>query len=117
MLYELLYSSDDDHRLKRQWILRILAAGASAEGDYKLYQRRHVLEICMTHFASSLADGTERAIIIDVRTAVVSSRIRKLRFLTVARSSDYAQARDQPRSGVVNIAEHGVARMGCDVLL
>lgn len=71
MLYELFYASDDNHRAKRRWILRLLADGVANVDDYKLYQRRHVLEILMTHFASPLADEAEMDLIVEVRVDLV----------------------------------------------
>lgn len=74
MLYELLYSSDDDHRVKRAFILNLLEIGAGIPSDYKLYQRRHVLEILMTLFWSPLTSQNERNSILKVMRSMLADR-------------------------------------------
>ena len=64
MFYSLFYSSSDDCRRERVWICQLLASGIRNFEDYRLYKRRHVMELLMSFFMSPLADlGCRRAII------------------------------------------------------
>ena len=65
IFYSLIYSSQDSCVKERHWILRLLSTGLKTESDYGPYKRRHVLEILMGLFSSSLTDDISQKFIIE----------------------------------------------------
>nr|KAJ3422766.1 hypothetical protein HK105_006445 [Polyrhizophydium stewartii] len=72
MFYSMLYSTSELCGRERTWILRLLSAGLSLDVDYKPYKRRHVLEILMGAFHSSMVDATARKRLIEVMLRAVA---------------------------------------------
>ena len=66
MFYNLFYSHSDSFRKERIWILQLLLNGLNTFADYKLYQRRHVLDILMVFFSSPFADKQMRKLIFEI---------------------------------------------------
>lgn len=56
LLYSLLHSGSQHHRVERAWILRLLANGLRERDDYANYKRRHVAELLLTLMGSPLTD-------------------------------------------------------------
>ncbi|KAF9159695.1 hypothetical protein DFQ26_006281 [Actinomortierella ambigua] len=66
MFYSLFNSSSDHFRKERVWILRLLSGALKSYDDYKLYRRRHVMEL-LTGFANSpVSDPLSRRIVLEI---------------------------------------------------
>lgn len=66
MFYELFYSSSDELKKERVWMLRLLLIGLRSKQDYQLFHRRHVCNILLAFFQSPLADQHCRKLIFEV---------------------------------------------------
>ncbi|KND03819.1 uncharacterized protein SPPG_01275 [Spizellomyces punctatus DAOM BR117] len=66
MFYGLFYSASDNSRRERVWMLRLLSCGLKTAGDYRLYKRRHVVDILMGFFSSSMSDTMTRKLVLEV---------------------------------------------------
>ena len=66
MLFSLLYSSSDDWRKERAWIVRFLADGMKSSQDWKVLTRRHTWDLLATLFQASDTDSALRIGILDV---------------------------------------------------
>jgi nucleolar pre-ribosomal-associated protein 1 len=75
MLYGMLYSSSDDWRRERSWILKFIADAMLGAGDeeWKVFRRRHTWDLLAGLFQSGRHDGNLRSEIIGARTRVVCS--------------------------------------------
>jgi nucleolar pre-ribosomal-associated protein 1 len=67
MLYGMLYSSSENWRKERLWILRSLADGMVSSDDWKVLKRRHTWDLLATLFQSVDNDRTTRAHILEVK--------------------------------------------------
>ncbi|KAI8826758.1 ribosome 60S biogenesis N-terminal-domain-containing protein [Fimicolochytrium jonesii] len=65
MFYDLFYSSTTNCRKERVWMLRLLCCGLESAADYRCYKRRHVLDILMSFFTSSMADTMLRKLVLE----------------------------------------------------
>jgi nucleolar pre-ribosomal-associated protein 1 len=60
MLYSMLYSSSDDWKKERGWIIRFLSDGMTSTDDWRVLKRRHTWEILSSLFQSSETDSALR---------------------------------------------------------
>ena len=56
MLYGMLYSSSDNWKKERGWIIRFLSDGMVSTEDWKVLKRRHTWELLASLFQSSESD-------------------------------------------------------------
>jgi nucleolar pre-ribosomal-associated protein 1 len=66
MLLSMLYSSGDDWKKERAWILRFLADGMTCGRDWKVFKRRHTWDLIASLFQASEKDKTLRQGALDV---------------------------------------------------
>lgn len=66
LLFGLLYSSTDDWKKERAWIVRFLADGMQSSEDWRLLKRRHTWDLLASLFESSFNDKTLRHGILEV---------------------------------------------------
>lgn len=67
MLYGMLYSSSDDWKKERGWIIRFLSDGLMSTEDWRIFKRRHTWDLLSSLFQSSEGDRAIRNGIFDVR--------------------------------------------------
>lgn len=80
MFYSLFNSSSEQHRKERVWMLRLLAASLKTSEDYKLFKRRHVVDLLVAFFNSQLSEPLSKKIVIEVKNFFFSpSRAAKHR--------------------------------------
>jgi nucleolar pre-ribosomal-associated protein 1 len=75
MLYGMLYSSSDDWRKERAWIIRFLADGMVSSEDWKVLRRRHTWDLLSSFFQCSEKDHGLRNGILEVRQNIHSLHI------------------------------------------
>jgi nucleolar pre-ribosomal-associated protein 1 len=73
MLYSMLYSSSDDWRKERGWIVRFLSDGMMSTDDWKVLRRRHTWELLSSLFQSSPRDRPVRNGILQVLANLTSN--------------------------------------------
>lgn len=66
MLYSMLYSSSDDWKKERGWIIRFLSDGMMSSADWRVLKRRHTWDLLATLFQSSQDDSSLRAGVLEV---------------------------------------------------
>ncbi|KAG0202965.1 hypothetical protein BGX28_004598 [Mortierella sp. GBA30] len=66
MFYSMFNSSSDQHRKERVWMLRLLAASLKTADDYKLFKRRHVVDLLAAFFNSQLSEPLSKKIVIEI---------------------------------------------------
>ncbi|KAF8622432.1 hypothetical protein AX15_007016 [Amanita polypyramis BW_CC] len=66
MLYGMLYSSSDDWKKERGWIIRMLADGMMSTDDWRVLKRRHTWDLLASLFQSSYGDHSLRKGILEV---------------------------------------------------
>ncbi|KAJ3412602.1 nucleolar pre-ribosomal-associated protein 1 [Chytridiales sp. JEL 0842] len=66
MFYTLLNSSSDDCRRERVWLFRMLSSGLRCEEDYRLYKRRHVVDLMLGFMQSAMADSLTRKLTFEL---------------------------------------------------
>ena len=66
MLYGMLYSSSDDWKKERGWIIRFLSDGMMSTADWRVLKRRHTWELLASLYQSSESDITVRQSILEV---------------------------------------------------
>jgi hypothetical protein len=66
MFYELFYSANEENRMERMWMLKLLLHGLHSGKDYLIFKRRHVIEILFGYFHSPLADVPGRKLVFQV---------------------------------------------------
>lgn len=71
MLYGMLYSSSDDWKRQRSWIIRFLSNGMISTLDWRVFKRRHTWDLLSSLFQSSETDHTLRRGILEVRCCPV----------------------------------------------
>jgi Nucleolar pre-ribosomal-associated protein 1 len=92
LFYQLFYSSTEDGRNERVWMLRLLKNGLNSARDYHIMQRRHAFEILFSFFASPLADRQTRRLVLEIIfkastiPSVVSSLVTKSGLLAFFKS-------------------------------
>jgi hypothetical protein len=71
MFYEMIYSSSETNRRERIWIVRLLGHGIANPQDFKLYKRRHAIDILMSFYDNPVSDAQLKKIIFEtIRKAV-----------------------------------------------
>ncbi len=73
MLYSMLYSSSDDWRKERSWILKFLAVAMLSAGDeeWGIFKRRHTWDLLASLFQSERQDRSLRNEILEARPQFV----------------------------------------------
>ena len=66
MLFSMLYSSSDEWKKERGWIIRMLADGMVSTADWRVLKRRHTWDLLASLFQSSQKDKALRAGILEV---------------------------------------------------
>ncbi|KAG0267366.1 hypothetical protein BG011_006783 [Mortierella polycephala] len=66
MFYSMFNSSSDQHRKERVWMLRLLATSIKTADDYKLFKRRHVVDLLAAFFNSQLSEPLSKKIVIEI---------------------------------------------------
>jgi hypothetical protein len=66
MFYELFYSSHEQNRMERMWMLKLLLHGLKTPKDYLIFQRRHVISILFDYFQSPIADVAGKKLVLQV---------------------------------------------------
>ena len=66
MLYNMLYSSSDDWKKERGWIIRFLSDGMMSTKDWRVLKRRHTWDLLASLFQSSETDWPLRKGIFEV---------------------------------------------------
>ncbi|KAF9931389.1 hypothetical protein FBU30_010317 [Linnemannia zychae] len=66
MFYSMFNSSSDNHRKERVWMLRVLATSLKTSDDYKLFKRRHVVDLLVAFFNSQLSEPLSKKIVIEI---------------------------------------------------
>ncbi|KAG6849538.1 hypothetical protein H0H93_007626 [Arthromyces matolae] len=74
MLYSMLYSSSDDCKKERGWIVRFLSDGMTSTDDWKVLKRRHTWDLLASLFQSCDGDRTFQASILEVCDALDQCR-------------------------------------------
>lgn len=67
LLYSMLYSSTDDWKRERGWIVRFLADGLLSGDDWRILKRRHTWDLLASIFQSSHGDEALRHSALEVR--------------------------------------------------
>ena len=66
MLYGMLYSSSDDWKKERGWIIRFLSDGMMSTEDWRVLKRRHTWDLLASLYQSSESDVIVRQSILEV---------------------------------------------------
>ncbi|KAG0220462.1 ribosome 60S biogenesis N-terminal-domain-containing protein [Mortierella sp. GBAus27b] len=66
MFYSMFNSSTEQHRKERVWMLRLLASSLKTAEEYRLFKRRHVVDLLEAFFNSQLSEPLSRKIVIEV---------------------------------------------------
>ena len=66
MLYGMLYSSSDDWKKEREWIIRFLSDGMVSTEDWRVLKQRHTWDLLATLYQSSQSDIILRQSILEV---------------------------------------------------
>ncbi|KAI0666153.1 ribosome 60S biogenesis N-terminal-domain-containing protein [Trametes maxima] len=66
MLYGMLYSSSDDWKKERAWIVRFLSDGIAGNEEWKILRRRHTWDLLASLFQSEERDKTLRRGVLEV---------------------------------------------------
>lgn len=69
MLLGMLYSSSDDSKKEKSWIIRFLKEGMKSTKDWTLLQRRRTVDMLCTVFEGS-RDGSTRTAILEVSHSI-----------------------------------------------
>jgi nucleolar pre-ribosomal-associated protein 1 len=71
MLYGMLYSSSDDWKKERGWIIRFLSDGMMSTEDWRVLKRRHTWELLASLYQSSKSDVVLRQSILEVGSRLI----------------------------------------------
>ncbi|KAF9959948.1 hypothetical protein BGZ65_012938 [Modicella reniformis] len=66
MFYSMFNSSSEQHRKERVWMLRLLASSLKTADEYRLFKRRHVIDLLVAFYNSQLSEPLSKKIIIEV---------------------------------------------------
>ena len=66
MLYGMLYSSSDDWKKERAWIVRFLSDGIIANEEWQIMKRRHTWDLLASLFQSEERDRMLRRSVLEV---------------------------------------------------
>ncbi|KII96154.1 hypothetical protein PLICRDRAFT_151289 [Plicaturopsis crispa FD-325 SS-3] len=72
MLYGMLYSSTDDWKKERGWILRFLADGMTSTDEWRIFKRRHTWDLLSSLFQSSEKDRILRNGVLEARLVLAN---------------------------------------------
>ncbi|KIJ58791.1 hypothetical protein HYDPIDRAFT_119198 [Hydnomerulius pinastri MD-312] len=73
MLFGMLYSSSDEWKGERGWIVRLLGDGMASAEDWKVLRRRHTWDLVATLFQSSGRDKNLRAGMLEILANLMSN--------------------------------------------
>jgi len=76
MLYNMLYSSSDDWKKERGWIIRFLTDGMMSNEDWRVFKRRHTWDLLSSIFQSSETDHALRNMILEVSLTLYLPMLR-----------------------------------------
>lgn len=74
LFYTTLFSSTSDREASRDecsWILKLIKYGVKGGMDYKMCQRRHVVDILLGFVVSPLSDDSNRLTVLEVYSSHV----------------------------------------------
>lgn len=71
MLYSMLFSSTDDWKRERAWILRFLSDGMLSSEDWRILKRRHTWDLLASLFQRSVEDKQLRRSVLDVSSILI----------------------------------------------
>lgn len=60
LLYGMLYSSSEDWKKERGWIIKFIGDGLSSTDDWRVFKRRHTWDLLASLFQSSHSDRSLR---------------------------------------------------------
>lgn len=66
MLYNMLYSSSDNWKKERGWIIRFLSDGMHSTDDWRVFKRRHTWDLLASMFQSTDHDRPLRRGVFEV---------------------------------------------------
>ena len=66
MLYSMLYSSSDDWKKERAWIVRFLSDGIVGNEEWRIMKRRHTWDLLASLFQNEECDRTLRRGVLEV---------------------------------------------------
>ena len=66
MFYELFFSTSENFKKERVWMLRLLSNSVACFDDYQVLKRRHVWDILCSFYHSCISDDYERKLILEV---------------------------------------------------
>ena len=66
MFYEQFYSSNEESRKERNWLLKLLLHGMNSRNDFRIFRRRHAIDILIGYYSSENADTLSQKLIIQV---------------------------------------------------
>ncbi|KAK3825715.1 MAG: ribosome 60S biogenesis N-terminal-domain-containing protein, partial [Benniella sp.] len=66
MFYSMFNSSSEHHRKERVWMLRLLASSLKTAEEYRMFKRRHVIDLLVAFFNSQLSEPLSKKIVIEV---------------------------------------------------
>ena len=66
MFYELFYSQNDANRNERNWLLKLLLHGMNSRNDYKIFKRRHTIDILLGYYNINEGDSLSKKLILLV---------------------------------------------------
>jgi nucleolar pre-ribosomal-associated protein 1 len=72
LLYSMLYSSSDNWKEERGWIIRFLSDGMMSSEDWRVFKRRHTWDLLASLYQSSEGDQTLRKGILEVFSMMTS---------------------------------------------
>eukprot|EP00118_Oscarella_pearsei_P013623 m.110471 g.110471 ORF g.110471 m.110471 type:complete len:1895 (+) comp37396_c0_seq1:90-5774(+) len=72
LFYELFNSSSLEHKAERLWMLHLLCDGLREYADYRIYQKRHVVEMVISHHDSQLSDTGSQELALKLVLRVLS---------------------------------------------
>ncbi|KAK9722923.1 hypothetical protein K7432_002308 [Basidiobolus ranarum] len=65
LFYNLFNSSADQYKKERLWMLRLLASGLTHAEDFRVYKRRHALDLLMGYMNTPMCDSLNRKLIFE----------------------------------------------------
>ncbi|KDQ65157.1 hypothetical protein JAAARDRAFT_75487 [Jaapia argillacea MUCL 33604] len=74
MLYGMLYSSSDDWKKERAWIIKFCADGMKSSEDWRVFKRRHTWDLLASLFQSSPRDRSIRIGVLEVLANITCHR-------------------------------------------
>jgi len=72
MLLSMLYSSSDDAKKERLWMLRLIRDGLRSDMDWRVVRRRHVLDMLGSMFEGSPNDHSLRSAVMEILVEIAS---------------------------------------------